>query len=47
MTICGIWSVGISTVAPSAAKRPSRRISAPTILHSDPIRFGAKAKLAW
>jgi hypothetical protein len=42
MTIRGIWSAGISTVGKLAAKRPSRRISAPTILHSAPIRFGGK-----
>ena len=42
MTICGIRSAGISTVSQSAVKRPSRRISAPTILHSDPISLGSK-----
>src|ERR1700730_11180197 len=41
-SIRGIRSAGITTVGQSAARRPSRRISAPTILHSDPISLGCK-----
>ena len=35
-SIRGIRSAGTTTVGQSAARCPSRRISAPTILHSDP-----------
>src|ERR1700692_3719827 len=41
-SIRGIRSAGTTTVGQSAARRPSRRISAPTILHSDPISLGGK-----
>jgi hypothetical protein len=41
-SIRGIRSAGTTTVAQLAIRRPSRRISAPTILHSDPISLGGK-----